>query len=148
MKMPRIPKPDFSKIPNFLNGNKGKKVKNAGLDNKLLKELRKKLESDKKEIENELQKIAVKDKKIPGDYDTKFPSYGSSMDENAMEVTDYQDRLSLHHTLKVDLLKINNALGKMKAGTYGMCENCTQPISIERLRANSAATVCLDCAGK
>lgn len=152
MKFPKIPKPNFAKIPKpkFPNilGNKGRKPKNAGLEGKALKELRKKLEQDKKEIEKELKTIAVKDKKVKGDYDAKFPSFGSKPDENAMEVTEYQDRLALHSTLEVDLLKINNALAKMKAGTYGICEKCAHPINPKRLEAFSRAAVCLECAQK
>ncbi|TSC51794.1 MAG: hypothetical protein CEO40_317, partial [Parcubacteria group bacterium LiPW_72] len=138
------PKPKF---PNIL-GSKDRKPKNAGLEGKVLKELRKKLEQDEKELEKELKAIAVKDKKVKGDYDAKFPSFGSKPDENAMEVTEYYDRLALHSTLEVDLLKINNALAKMKAGTYGICERCARPINPKRLEAFPRAPVCLECAQK
>ncbi len=143
----KIPKPDFTKIPNILS-SKGKKPKNAGLEGKVLKMLRKGLEQDKKEIEKELKTIAVKDKKVKGDYDAKFPSFGTKPDENAMEVTEYHDRLALHSTLEVDLLNINNALAKMKAGTYGVCEKCARPISPKRLQAFPRASICLKCAQK
>jgi len=156
MKLPKIPKPNLSKLPkpklpNILNRkgkNKKKKAKNAGLDNKVLKGLKKQLESEKKELEQELKQIAVPDKKVKHDYDPKFPSYGSKADENAMEVTDYQNRLALHGTLEVDLLRINNALGKVKAGTYGLCEKCTKPINPKRLQAFPAAPYCVGCVEK
>lgn len=147
MKLPKIPYPNLSNFSNIL-GNKDKKKKNAGFDSKILRELKKQLEAEKKEIEEELKAIAVKDRKVTGDYDAKFPSFGTKTDENAMEVTEYQDRLALHSTLEVDLLRINNALAKMKAGTYGMCEKCTQPIDIKRLQAFPAAPLCVECVKK
>ncbi len=152
MKIPKIPRPNLSKIPkpklpNILT-RKNKKKKNAGLDSKVLKELKKQLETEKKELEAELKQIAYPDKKVKNDYDPKFPSYGSKSDENAMEVTDYQNRLALHGTLEIDLLRINNALAKIKAGTYGLCEKCTRPINPKRLRAFAAAPCCLECVKK
>lgn len=149
MQLPKIPKPNLSKIPrpNFANllGNKDKRKRNAGLDGKTLRELRRQLEAERKEIEEELKSIAVKDRRVKGDYDAKFPSFGNKTDENAMEVTEYQDRLALHGTLEVDLLRINNALAKTKAGTYGFCEKCTKPINPKRLKAFPAAPLCLEC---
>ncbi len=145
VKLPKIPHPNFS---NLLGNKKDKKKKNAGLDNKTLRELKKQLEAEKKEIEEELKGIAVKDRKVKGDYDPKFPSFGTKTDENAMEVTEYQDRIALHGTLEVDLLRINNALAKMKAGTYGLCEKCTKPINPKRLQAFPAAPLCFDCTKK
>lgn len=152
MKLPKIPKPNLSKIPHPNFGNilkkKNKPAKNAGFEKKVFKELKKKLEAEKKELEEELKAIAVKDRKVQDDYDAKFPYFGEKMDENAMEVTEYQDRLALHGTLEIDLLRINNALAKIKAGTYGLCEECTRPINIKRLQAFPAAPYCLDCVKK
>jgi RNA polymerase-binding transcription factor DksA len=33
----------------------------------------------------------------------------------------------------------------MDAGTYGICERCGQPISLERLEALPWAVLCIDC---
>jgi len=152
MKFLKIPKPNFSKIPKpkfpDILSNKNKKPKNAGLSGKILKQLKKKLEAEKKELEKELKKIAVKDEKTAGDYDAKFPLFGTKPDENAMEVTEYQDRLALSGTLEVDLLRINNALAKIKAGTYGVCEKCAQPINPKRLEVLPSAAICLECGQK
>lgn len=43
------------------------------------------------------------------------------------------------------LAKIDAALKKIEEGTYGMCENCGQPIGEERLEAMPWATLCIDC---
>ena len=40
---------------------------------------------------------------------------------------------------------IDNALAKIDAGTYGICERCGQPIPKERLRALPYAALCVAC---
>ncbi|MCK6596337.1 MAG: TraR/DksA family transcriptional regulator [Bacteriovoracaceae bacterium] len=43
------------------------------------------------------------------------------------------------------LKKIDNALLKIKEGTYGTCEECDGDIEINRLRARPIATQCIQC---
>jgi DnaK suppressor protein len=43
---------------------------------------------------------------------------------------------------------INRALDKFKAGTYGICDNCGNPIEPARLEALPEATLCLNCKSK
>jgi len=43
------------------------------------------------------------------------------------------------------LAKIDAALRRIAAGTYGTCENCGEPIGEERLEAMPWATLCIDC---
>jgi DnaK suppressor protein len=41
---------------------------------------------------------------------------------------------------------IDAALGRIDAGTYGVCTNCGRPIGEERLEALPWAELCIDCA--
>ena len=41
--------------------------------------------------------------------------------------------------------KIKEALEKIESGTFGVCEECGQQISLKRLRARPMATLCIDC---
>lgn len=43
------------------------------------------------------------------------------------------------------LKKIDNALFKIKNGTFGVCEECDGEIEINRLRARPVATQCIAC---
>ena len=43
------------------------------------------------------------------------------------------------------LKKIDNALLKIKNGTFGICEECEGEIEINRLRARPVATQCIAC---
>ena len=46
------------------------------------------------------------------------------------------------------LRKIEQALGRIKSGTYGICEDCGCLISRRRLLATPIADLCVDCKGK
>ena len=39
---------------------------------------------------------------------------------------------------------IAEALEKMDQGVYGLCEECNEPIPLERLKANPAARTCIE----
>jgi DnaK suppressor protein len=41
--------------------------------------------------------------------------------------------------------KIDKALRKMDDGTYGLCEECEEPITLKRLRARPEAQLCIQC---
>jgi RNA polymerase-binding protein DksA len=43
------------------------------------------------------------------------------------------------------LAAIDAALGRMEAGTYGLCQSCGRPISPERLEAIPWTTRCIEC---
>lgn len=46
------------------------------------------------------------------------------------------------------LTEIDAAVRKLDDGDYGICENCGQPITPERLAARPTATTCINCAGR
>jgi DnaK suppressor protein len=58
----------------------------------------------------------------------------------------------LDHTLADNeeqlLASIDAALQRIEDGTYGVCVNCGNPISPERLEARPWADLCIDCAHK
>jgi len=43
------------------------------------------------------------------------------------------------------IVKINEALTRIEAGTFGICEMCGEDISEERLKARPVTTLCIDC---
>lgn len=46
---------------------------------------------------------------------------------------------------KVFLQKIEKALKKIEDGSFGICENCEEPISVKRLEARPETTLCIRC---
>lgn len=43
------------------------------------------------------------------------------------------------------LSKIDEALGRIGDGTYGVCESCGEEIGVERLNARPVTTLCIQC---
>ncbi len=46
------------------------------------------------------------------------------------------------------ILKIKEALARIEDGTFGICEECGQEISEERLKVRPVTTLCIDCKTK
>ena len=114
-------------------------------NNEQLQKIKKKLVAKKEFIITQLKKFAKKNKRIEGDYETKFPHLGNHQDENAIEVSNYEDNLSVEHSLEKELENISGALKKTSEGTYGICSNCQKPINPKRLEAMPEATLCIQC---
>ena len=117
-----------------------------------IQNLKEKLERERMAIENELKKIAEKDSKLKGDWDTKFPEMqtpgaaGSQLQEEAAdEVEQYITLLPIEHSLETRLLEINKALEKIKKGIYGKCEKCKKDIEEARLKFFPEARLCSKC---
>lgn len=41
--------------------------------------------------------------------------------------------------------KIDQAMNRIREGTFGMCESCGGKISVKRLQARPVTTLCIDC---
>ena len=63
-------------------------------------------------------------------------AYDSAQDEISSQLAEVESR---------ELANIENALERMKAGTYGTCEVCSGKIPLVRLNALPYATMCIDC---
>ncbi len=116
----------------------------------LLKEFKEKLEEEKVSLEQELQKFAKKDKKLEGDWDTKYPKLNEgtgsqSLEEAADAVEEYSNRLPVEFSLELRLKDIGSALEKIKKGKYGNCEKCREPIIQARLNVYPEARTCKRC---
>ena len=66
---------------------------------------------------------------------------------------DYEDtsesvHLGLVHLNDSTCRAIDQALRRIEAGTYGVCGNCENEISIHRLRVAPESTLCVECKGR
>ena len=114
------------------------------LDEKNIAEFKEELIKEKNKLEGDLSKIA-KPTDEKGGYETQYENIGSDSDENATEVSGYNDKLALENDLEKQLKDTNDALKRIEDGTYGVCDNCSQEIPIERLKAYPAARNCIKC---
>ncbi|WP_299345912.1 TraR/DksA family transcriptional regulator [uncultured Maritalea sp.] len=67
------------------------------------------------------------------------------VEERAVEREDDEMLEGLGNAGKQELQKIENALGRMENGTYGVCISCGEDISEARLDIVAYATKCKHC---
>ena len=70
---------------------------------------------------------------------------GSDLFEESQQKADIAiiDRLAGSEDLLLE--KIDLALARLKAGTYGLCTGCAKKIPLARLRAKPSASLCVKC---
>lgn len=92
-------------------------------------------------IEEEEKQISAEDVLLEGGEASRS---AEAIDEASEEIghSFVQVTLSRLRDLKK---QIDEALGKMRVGKYGLCERCGQPIDKARLEAFPEATLCLRC---
>lgn len=75
------------------------------------------------------------------DYDQNFA-------DSSQVTAEKGEAEALAATLQEQLDAVDAALGRMEAGTYGLCERCHQPIAPARLEAMPSATRCIQHASQ
>jgi DnaK suppressor protein len=71
-------------------------------------------------------------------------TYGSQA-AAASQVFAQQRGLALRERAAQHLTMVDDALGRLDAGTYGTCARCQGPIASGRLEALPWAALCIDC---
>src|SRR3989339_741749 len=97
-------------------------------------------------IEGELSKLSHRNQK-PGESETQveFKDIGNEEGDNAAEVAQFSDNLSMEDELEKALRDVVGALKMIEAGTYGACKYCKQPIDERRLLARPTSSSCIQC---
>ncbi len=78
-------------------------------------------------------------------------SVNSSIPEDvdlAQALSDRETTDILVHLLDENRAQVERALERVKAGAYGLCEDCGHKIPSERLKYQPAATRCVECQGR
>jgi DnaK suppressor protein len=105
-------------------------------------ELRRILEDRRRELSSELRR-QMKDVRAIGPADAAQ----GVVDAEEASVSDIQEdiEIALMQMKSETLNRVNEALGRLEAGSYGFCYECGDEISEPRLRALPFALRCKDC---
>ena len=126
------------------------------LEQKTQEELKLALEKERDLLTKELETIATPDPNVKGDWDIKHSEWGENQitsqeelesGESVNEIDEDMKNKALSDSLELRLRDVNDALERMKDGTYGICDFCKKEIPIERLEANPAAKTDIEHAG-
>ena len=105
------------------------------------------LEEEKKRLLTQLERDGDKDK-TTGDWQGASDDVAPAIDPNeaADQIEELVSNTPIVENLEERLRNVNDTLERIEKGTYGTCEKCGKEIPEERLKANPAATTCIDCA--
>lgn len=109
-----------------------------------IEEMKKRLLEEQARLETELSHFTHR--QTPGDrVIADMPQTGESEDDNATEVAQFSDNLSLEEELEKAKRDVESALKMVANGTYGVCKYCHQPIDKRRLEARPTSSSCIEC---
>lgn len=75
-------------------------------------------------------------------------SFGKRIGEGTTEAVERVSSTAAARSIAAALADVDRALEKVDEGTYGLCDDCGQPISSERLEAISSAILCVTCSSR
>lgn len=111
-----------------------------------IEEMKTALLAEKARLEEELSRFAHRNPKAATtDFDSDFPKMGDEEGENAAEVAQFTDNLSLENELERALRDVESALKRAEKGEYGLCVYCKQEIDEKRLLARPTSSSCIKC---
>lgn len=108
-------------------------------------EARAELESEVLRLRAELQ---ASDEAISGLMRDSGDGAGDDQADTGTKNITRESELALAANANSMLEQTERALERLEAGTYGLCENCGQPIGKARMQAFPRATLCVDCKQK
>ncbi len=102
--------------------------------------------AEKSRLESELGSFSHRNpKSADANMQVEFKDIGNEEGDNAAEVAQFSDNLSLEDELEKALRDAEGALKMIDAGTYGDCKYCKQPIDERRMIARPTSTSCIQC---
>ena len=107
-----------------------------------------KLEKEKAHLEKDLERVGKRNPNVPGDWEVSpFDLNVETSDPNELGDTfeELETRAALEDNLEERLTFINQALSRIKRGTYGICGKCKKPIDPKRLEVRPESKFCVDC---
>ncbi len=117
------------------------KEKGNSIIMKEYKEIRNHLIAMLEELNLRLTRITNDVRHVDAPLEKDFSEQATQNENN--EVMDY-----LGNSARTEIEMIKQAIAKIDSGQYGICQQCGEPISKNRLIAMPYADMCIKCAGK
>ena len=111
------------------------------IDTARFKEL---LLDERRRVTDAIAYLHEEEPNLPDKGEQEIPS-GNHPADLASPTLDREIDFTLEENSETVLREIDGALARIENGTYGICETCGEPISLERLEAMPWATQCIDC---
>lgn len=116
------------------------------MDDKLLKDLKYKLKSQKEEAYNLLKQMEKNETiKSNTEMSAELSFYDNHPADSASSIYDKERGMALEKNEKIIIRKIEDALKNIEIGTYGICKKCGKNIEEVRLESIPYTEYCINC---
>ncbi len=112
-----------------------------GLDKRTIERFKKILLKEREEIIGDVKQIYESSQEVGQD---GIQDIG----DEAANVYNKQILLTLNENERMRLKEVDEALDRIETGSYGICEECGEPIGLKRLEVKPVAKYCVPCKTK
>lgn len=117
---------------------KGETDQKKGLDKRTLAHYKKTLLKEREKIMGDVKQTYESSKEMGQDGTQDIA-------DEAANIYNKQILLSLNENERIRLQEVDEALDRIANGTYGICEECGEPIGLKRLEVRPVAKYCVPC---
>ena len=110
-----------------------------------VKQLRQLLITERAKLAEEIKSIAREASTSPRDASGDLSAYTVHMADMAADTYDRELSMNIASSEQEVLYQIDDALKRLDDGSYGVCQQCNQPIAMSRLKAVPYASLCIAC---
>jgi len=110
-----------------------------------LKQFRQLLITERAKCAAEIRSIAEDASKSPREASGDLSAYTVHMADMSADTYERELSMSIVSSEQEILYQIDDALKRLDDGSYGVCQQCNQPIVMSRLRAVPYASLCINC---
>src|SRR3989338_8191897 len=110
-----------------------------------LKQFRQLLITERERCTKEIRSIVEETKKSPREASGDLSGYTIHMADMAADTYERELSMNLVSSEQEVLYQIDDALKRIDESTYGICQQCNNPITLTRLKAVPYAAMCIAC---
>jgi RNA polymerase-binding protein DksA len=115
------------------------------LNKEQIKQFRQLLITERAKLADEIKSIAKDASTSPRDASGDLSAYTVHMADMAADTYDRELSMNIASSEQEILYQIDDALKRLDEGSYGICQQCNQPITMSRLKAVPYASLCIAC---
>ena len=110
-----------------------------------LKQFRQLLIVERTKLTDEIKSIAHDASTSPRDASGDLSAYTVHMADMAADTYERELSMNIVSSEQEILYQIDDALKRLDDGSFGICQQCNQAITMSRLRAVPYASLCIEC---
>lgn len=110
-----------------------------------IKQFRQLLITERAKLAKEIRSIAQETSKSPREASGDLSAYTVHMADMAADTYEREVSMNIVSNEQEILYQIDDALKRLDDGSFGICQQCNQPITMSRLKAVPYASLCIAC---